>query len=56
MLPKESYTCDANGNPTGSGHVVGAGNRLISDGTYTYDAEGNRFVRPFIGHCPNSAW
>ena len=44
VLPNESYAYDANGNPTGSGHVVGADNRLISDGTYTYayDAEGNR--------------
>ena len=34
---------DANGNPTGTGVVIGAGNRLLSDGTYnyTYDAAGN---------------
>ena len=34
---------DPNGNPTGTGVVIGAGNRLLSDGTYnyTYDAAGN---------------
>ena len=34
---------DPNGNPTGTGVVIGAGNRLLSDGTYnyTYDAGGN---------------
>ena len=29
VLPDESYTWDANGNPTGSGYVVGADNRLL---------------------------
>jgi RHS repeat-associated protein len=40
----ESYAWDANGNPAGSGDVVGPNNELLSDGTYTYtyDAEGNR--------------
>ena len=43
----ESYQWDANGNPTGSGCVVGTDNRLLSDGTYryAYDAEGNRTAR-----------
>jgi len=34
---------DANGNPNGAGYVIGAGNRPLSDGTYTYtyDAAGD---------------
>ena len=52
--PSESYSYDANGNRVGatagsssSAYVTGAGNRLLSDGTYTYayDAEGNRTAR-----------
>jgi RHS repeat-associated protein len=40
----ESFSWDENGNPTGGGIVIGAGDRLINDGTstYEYDAEGNR--------------
>jgi RHS repeat-associated protein len=41
----ESYSYDANGNRIG--YVIGADNRLLSDGTYTYsyDAEGNRTAK-----------
>ena len=43
----ESHSYDANGNRTNTGYVIGADNRLLSDGTYTYayDAEGNRTLR-----------
>jgi RHS repeat-associated protein len=43
----ESYAWDANGNPAGSGYIVGAGNRLLSDGVYRYgyDSEGSRSER-----------
>ncbi len=43
-LPDEGHTYDANGNRTGTGYAVGAGNRQLSDPryTYTYDDEGNR--------------
>jgi RHS repeat-associated protein len=46
----EGYSYDKNGNRTGGGYVTGAGNRLMSDGTYTYDydAEGNRTKRTKI--------
>jgi RHS repeat-associated protein len=46
----EGYTYDKNGNRTGGGYVTGAGNRLMSDGVYTYDydAEGNRTKRTKI--------
>jgi RHS repeat-associated protein len=39
----ESYSWDANGNPTGSGYVIGPDNELLSDGAYnySYDADGN---------------
>jgi RHS repeat-associated protein len=39
----KAYSYDANGNPTNAGDVMGAGNQLLSDGTwnYTYDNEGN---------------
>jgi YD repeat-containing protein len=39
----ESYTYDANGNRTNPGYVTGANNRLLSDGkfNYEYDGEGN---------------
>ena len=45
--PSESFSYDANGNRTNAGYVVGAGNRLLSDGTYryAYDAEGNRTAK-----------
>ncbi len=38
---------DGNGNPTNTGDSVGAGNRLLSDGTwnYTYDANGNTLTQ-----------
>ena len=47
VQPDESYSYDANGNRTNPGYVVGADNRLLSDGTYTYwyGAEGNRTAR-----------
>jgi RHS repeat-associated protein len=43
----EGYTYDKNGNRINAGYVTGSGNRLLSDGTYTYDydAEGNRTRR-----------
>jgi len=43
----EAYTYDSAGNRTGSGYVVGTGNRLLSDGTYDYeyDDEGNLIRR-----------
>src|SRR5262245_35831787 len=48
--PDESYAYDDNGNRTGGGYQVGADNRLVSDGTYTftYDAEGNRLTQTEI--------
>jgi RHS repeat-associated protein len=41
--PNETYTYDANGNRTNPGYVTGANNRLLSDGkfNYEYDGEGN---------------
>jgi YD repeat-containing protein len=38
-----AYTYDANGNRTMAGYVTGPGNRLLSDGTwtYSYDPDGN---------------
>jgi RHS repeat-associated protein len=43
----ETFGYDLNGNRTGGGYSTGAGNRLLSDGTYTYtyDAEGNRLTK-----------
>ncbi len=43
----ESFAYDANGNRAGGGYATGVGNRLTSDGTYTYtyDAEGNRLTK-----------
>jgi len=43
----EDYDYDDNGNRTGGGYLTGQGNRLLCDGTYTYqyDAEGNRTAR-----------
>jgi YD repeat-containing protein len=45
-----SFVWDANGNSTKSGVVTGAGNRLLSDGTYnySYDANGNMTKRVAI--------
>ena len=39
----ESFTCDANGNETGTGYTTTTGNeQTASPGyTYTYDADGN---------------
>src|SRR5262249_4418240 len=39
----ETYTYDLNGNRTMTGYATGTGNRMTSDGTwtYTYDDEGN---------------
>jgi len=47
LPPDESYQWDANGNPDGTGYVIGLDNRLLSDGAYcyAYDAEGNRTAR-----------
>ena len=41
--PDEDWDYDENGNREGSGYVVGIDNRVINDGTYSYDydAEGN---------------
>jgi len=55
-LPDENYTIDAMGNRItshihGSNYNTGVGNRLISDGvfTYTYDANGNVVLQSEIG-------
>jgi RHS repeat-associated protein len=49
-LPEEAFSYDANGNPQGTGIVVGLDNRLMSDGafTYKYDGEGNLTLRTEI--------
>jgi RHS repeat-associated protein len=46
----ETFTWDANGNPSGGSNTVGTNNRLTSDGTYnyTYDDEGNLTKRTKI--------
>jgi RHS repeat-associated protein len=46
----EAYAYDKNGNRLNAGYVTGSGNRLLSDGVYTYDydAEGNRTKRTKI--------
>jgi RHS repeat-associated protein len=46
----ETFTWDANGNPSGGSNTVGTNNRLTSDGTYnyTYDDEGNTTRRTKI--------
>ena len=46
----ESYEYDALGNRTMPGYRTGAGNRLLSDGTfdYTYDHEGNLLTKTEI--------
>jgi RHS repeat-associated protein len=46
-LSDEEYIYDANGNRIGSSVEIGAYNRLLSDGTYRYeyDGEGNRTRR-----------
>jgi RHS repeat-associated protein len=47
----ESYSYDANGNRTMSGYATDTGNRLTSDGTYTYtyDDEGNLIAKSKSG-------
>ena len=56
----ESYSYDANGNRTGGGYVIGDYNRLLSDGTYNYeyDGEGNRIRRTNIatGEVTEYVW
>ena len=56
----ESYGYDANGNRTGAGYATGPNNRLLSDGTYRYeyDGEGNRTTRTEIatGRVDHYAW
>lgn len=46
----ERFSYDANGNRNLPGYVTGPGNRLLSDGTfnYEYDGEGNRITRTEI--------
>ena len=46
----EGYTYDLNGNRINTGYVTVSGNRLLSDGTYSYDydPEGNRKSRTKI--------
>jgi RHS repeat-associated protein len=46
----ENYTYDDNGNRTNAGYVIGANNRLLSDGTYNYqyNSEGNLTKRTEI--------
>jgi RHS repeat-associated protein len=46
----ESFSDDANGNPTDTGDVTDTGNELTSDGTYdySYDADGNLITRTDI--------
>jgi RHS repeat-associated protein len=43
----ESYSYDFTGNRTSTGYGSGSGNRILSDGiyTYSYDDEGNRISR-----------
>lgn len=43
LLVSSTFSYDANGIRVGGGYVVGPGNRLLPDGTwsYSYDAEGN---------------
>ncbi len=58
--PDEAYTYDANGNRTNPGYVTGANNRLLSDGkfNYDYDGEGNRIKQTDIltGAVTEYAW
>ena len=55
VRPDETYQYDANGNRIssslhGTGYITGPGNRLLSDGTYSYayDNEGNLILRTEI--------
>ena len=49
-LDTQSFSYDQNGNRTNNGYQTGADNRLMSDGTFTYqyDKDGNRTVRTRI--------
>ncbi|HJT35100.1 MAG TPA: RHS repeat-associated core domain-containing protein, partial [Pirellulales bacterium] len=50
----ESYSYSKNGNRTNTGYSTGTNNQLLSDGTFTYqyDGEGNRTVRTRISNDP----
>ena len=54
----EDHTYDANGNRTDTGYVTGAGNRLVSDGTYRYlyDAQGSRTARFVDANANGLVW
>ncbi len=56
----EGFSYDANGNRTTAGYSTGTGNRLQSDGTYsyTYDGEGNRLSKTRLsdGQVTSYAW
>jgi YD repeat-containing protein len=56
----EGYSYDANGNRTMTGYSTGDGNRLTSDGTYTYtyDNEGNLLSKTRIsdGQVTEFVW
>ena len=54
----EGYTYDDTGNRTNAGYVTGDHNRLLSDGTYTYeyDNEGNRVRRVAITSGENTEY
>ena len=56
----EAFTYDAAGNRTNAGYATGTANRLLSDGTHTYqyDAEGRRTKRTEIatGDYAEYAW
>jgi YD repeat-containing protein len=54
----ENYSYDANGNRTNTGYVTGANNRLLSDGTYTYeyDGEGNLTKRISANEITEYTW
>ena len=52
----ESYTWDANGNPSGSGYSIGPENEILSDGTYiyTYNLDGDMLKRTQISSGSSS--
>ena len=54
--PSESCSWDANGNPSGSGYVIGPDNELLSDGTYNYayNADGDMVTRTQISSVSSS--
>ncbi len=53
----ETYTYDAGGNRTMTGYQTGTDNRLLNDGTYSYeyDQEGNRTKRTKLLHNGESS-